>query len=89
MLQGLPFELLLREAVFQGWEKHFSKQRVGTGFESQHEREGGDFCGTVRNGVVVEFGCSEEFHPFLGIVGTEDSEIGLNSWLARSICPSV
>ena len=38
---------------------------------------------------MVEFGCSEEFHPFLGIVGTEDSEIGLNSWLARSICPSV
>ena len=48
------------------------------GFKSQHEREGGDFCGTVRNGVVVEFGCGEEFHPFLGVVGAEDSEIGLN-----------
>ena len=47
-------------------------------FESHHEREGGDFCGTVRNGVVVEFGCGKEFRPFLGIVGTEDSEIGLN-----------
>ena len=47
-------------------------------FESHHEREGGDFCGTVRNGVVVEFGCGEEFRPFLGVVGAEDSEIGLN-----------
>ena len=64
--------------VFQGWEECFSEWRIGTGFESQHEREGGDFCGTVRDGVVVEFGCGEEFHPFLGVVGTEDSEIGLN-----------
>ena len=48
------------------------------GFESQHEREGGDFCGTVRNGVVVEFSCGEEFHPCLGVVGAEDLEIGLN-----------
>ena len=38
------------------------------GFESQHEREGGDFCGTVRNGVVVEFGCGEEFRPFWGLL---------------------
>ena len=48
------------------------------GFKSQHEREGGDFCGTVRNGVVVEFSCGEEFHPFLGVVGTEDPEISFN-----------
>ena len=48
------------------------------GFESQHEREGGGFCGTVRNRVVVEFGCGEEFCPFLGVVGTEDLEISLN-----------
>ena len=48
------------------------------GFKSKHEREGGDFCGTVRNGVVVEFGCCEEFCPFLGVVGAEDSEIGLD-----------
>ena len=48
------------------------------GFKSHHEREGGDFCGTVRNGVMVEFGCGEEFQPFLGVVGTEDSEIGLD-----------
>ena len=27
---------------------------------------------------MVEFGCGEEFCPFLGVVGTEDSEIGLN-----------
>ena len=27
---------------------------------------------------MVEFGCGEEFHPFLGVVGTEDSEIGLD-----------
>ena len=27
---------------------------------------------------MVEFGHGEEFHPFLGVVGTEDSEIGLN-----------
>ena len=63
---------------FQGWEKCFSKQRVGTGFKSQHERERGDFCGTVRNRVVVEFSCGEKFCPFLGVVGTEDLEIGLN-----------
>ena len=48
------------------------------GFESQHEREGGDFCGTVRNGAVVEFGCGEEFRPFLGVVGAEDWEISFN-----------
>ena len=48
------------------------------GLESQHEREGGDFCGTVRNGVVVEFSCGEKFCPFLGVVGTEDLEISLN-----------
>ena len=48
------------------------------GFESQHEREGGDLCETVRNGVVVEFGCGEEFCPFLGVIGAEDSEIGLD-----------
>ena len=48
------------------------------GFESQHERDGGGFCGTVRNEVVVEFGCGEEFCPFLGVVGTEDLEISLN-----------
>ena len=48
------------------------------GFESHHERKGEDFCGTVRNGVVVEFGCGKEFRPFLGVVGTEDSEIGLD-----------
>ena len=48
------------------------------GFESQHERDGGGFCGTVRNGVVMEFGCGEEFCPFLGVVGAEDSEISLN-----------
>ena len=48
------------------------------GFESHHEREGGDFCGTVRNRVVVEFSCGKEFQPFLGVVGTEDLEIGLN-----------
>ena len=64
--------------VFQGWEEHFSKWRVGTGFISQHEREGGDFCGTMRNGVVMEFGCGEKFCPFLGVVGAEDSEISLN-----------
>ena len=64
--------------VFQGWEKCFSEQRVRIGFKSQNEREGGDFCGTVRNGVVVEFSCGEEFHPFLEIVGAEDSEISLN-----------
>ena len=40
--------------------------------------EGGDFCGTVGNGVVVEFGCGEEFRPFLGVVGAEDSEISFN-----------
>ena len=27
---------------------------------------------------MVEFGCGEEFRLFLGVVGTEDSEIGLN-----------
>ena len=32
----------------------------------------------VRNGVVVEFGCGEEFRPFLGVVGAEDLEIGLD-----------
>ena len=64
--------------VFQGWEECFSEWRVGTGFESHHEREGGDFCGTVRGGVVVEFGCSKEFQPFLGVIGAEDSEIGLD-----------
>ena len=64
--------------VFQGWEECFSKQRIGTGFKSQHEREGGDFCGTMRNGVVVEFGYGEKFCSFLGVVGTEDSEISLN-----------
>ena len=48
------------------------------GFVSQHKREGGDFCGTMRNGVVVEFGCGEKFSPFLGVVGTEDLEIRLN-----------
>ena len=64
--------------VFQGREECFSKWRVGTGFKSHHEREGGDFCGTVRGGVVVEFGCSKEFQPFLGVIGAEDSEIGLN-----------
>ena len=48
------------------------------GFKSHHEREGGDFCGTVRNGVMVEFSCGEKFQPFLGVVGTEDLEIGLN-----------
>ena len=40
--------------------------------------KGGDFCGTVRNGVVVEFSCGKEFRPFLGVVDTEDSEIGLD-----------
>ena len=40
--------------------------------------KGGDFCGTVRNGVVVEFSCGKEFQPFLGVVGTEDLEISLN-----------
>ena len=64
--------------VSQGWEECFSEWRVGTGFKSHHEREEGDFCGTVRNGVMVEFGCGEEFQPFLGVVGTEDSEIGLD-----------
>ena len=59
--------------VFQGWEEHFSEQRVGIEFISQHEREGGGFCGTMRNGVVVEFSCGEKFCPFLGVVGTEDS----------------
>ena len=48
------------------------------GFKSQHEREGGGFCGTVRNRVVVEFGSGKKFHPFLGIIGTEDLEISLN-----------
>ena len=48
------------------------------GFESHLEREGGDFCGTVRGGVVVEFGCSKEFRPFLGVIGAEDSEVGLD-----------
>ena len=32
----------------------------------------------MRDGVVVEFGCGEKFCPFLGVVGTEDSEISLN-----------
>ena len=27
---------------------------------------------------MVEFGCGKEFQPFLGVVGTEDSEIGLD-----------
>ena len=27
---------------------------------------------------MVEFSCGKEFQPFLGIVGTEDSEIGLD-----------
>ena len=27
---------------------------------------------------MVEFGCDEKFCPFLGVVGTEDSEISLN-----------
>ena len=27
---------------------------------------------------MVEFGCGEEFHPCLGVVGAEDLEIGLN-----------
>ena len=27
---------------------------------------------------MVEFGCGEEFCPFLGVVGAKDSEIGLN-----------
>ena len=27
---------------------------------------------------MVEFGCGKEFHPFLGVVGTEDLEISLN-----------
>ena len=48
------------------------------GFVTQHEREGGGFCGAMRNGVVVEFGCGEKFCPFLRVVGTEDSEISLN-----------
>ena len=48
------------------------------GFISQHEREGGGFCGTMRNRVVVEFGCGKKFCPFLGVVGTEDLEISLN-----------
>ena len=48
------------------------------GLVSQHEREGGSFCGTVRNGVVVKFGSGEKFCPFLRIVGSEDSEISLN-----------
>ena len=64
--------------VFQGWEKCLSEQRVGMGFESQHEREGGDFCGTVRNGVVVEFSYGKKFHPFLVVVGAEDPEISFN-----------
>ena len=64
--------------VFQGGEECFSKWRVGTGFESHHEREGGDFCGTMRSRVVVEFGCSKEFRSFLGVIGTEDLEISLN-----------
>ena len=50
-----------RERVFQGWKECFSEWRVGTGFKFHHEREGGDFCGAVRNGVVVEFGCGKEF----------------------------
>ena len=75
--------------VFQGWEEYFSEWRIGMEFISQHEREGGDFCETMRNGVVVEFGCGEEFCPFLGIVGTEDSEISLNFLVACLVCPSV
>ena len=27
---------------------------------------------------MVEFGCGEKLCPFLGVVGTEDSEISLN-----------
>ena len=27
---------------------------------------------------MVEFGCGKEFRPFLGIVGIEDLEIGLD-----------
>ena len=27
---------------------------------------------------MVEFGCGEEFRPFLGVVGAKDSEIGLD-----------
>ena len=27
---------------------------------------------------MVEFGCSKKFHPFLGVIGVEDSEIGLD-----------
>ena len=27
---------------------------------------------------MVEFGCGEEFHPFLGVIDAEDSEIGLD-----------
>ena len=64
--------------VFQGWEECFSEWRVGAVFESKHEREGGGFCGTMRNGVVVEFSCGEKFCPFLGVVGVEDSKISLN-----------
>ena len=51
------------------------------GFESHLERKGGDFCGTVRGGVVVEFGCSKEFRPFLGVIGAEDSEIHRSRFL--------
>ena len=64
--------------VFQGWKECFSKWRVGTRFKSHHEREGGDLCGTVRNGVVVEFSCGEKFRPFLGVVGADDLEISFN-----------
>ena len=48
------------------------------GFVTQQEREGGSFHGAIRNGVVVEFGSGEEFHPFLRVVGTKDSEIGFD-----------
>ena len=64
--------------VFQGWEECFSEWRVGTELISQHEREGGGFCVTVRTGVVVKFSSGKKFCPFLGVVGTEDSEISLN-----------
>ena len=58
------------------------------GFVFQHEREEEGFCETMRNGVVVEFGCGEKFCLFLGVVGTEDLEISLN-FLAGSFGLSI
>ena len=43
---------------------------------SKEERERGDFGRAMGNGVVLEFSGSKELGPLVGVVGTEDTEIG-------------